>query len=142
MVPRKQGLIAMVTDGHIGGDEHAPIGGGNLPWDVAHRAVDLLAGAIDADLRPHGVTAVAIMPGFMRTERVVAAMTSDEIKRQMRFDRSESTEYLGRAVAALAAAPDRDRWGQGKVAYVADLARAYDVTDVDGSQPPRFDPFG
>jgi NAD(P)-dependent dehydrogenase (short-subunit alcohol dehydrogenase family) len=132
---RRVGLIVMVTDG-VMADGTTP-SMGNLPWDLAHRTIDHLAAAIAAE----GVPAVAVMPGFMRTERVVAALTTDELKRRMRFDLSESVEYLGRAVAALAAAPDRARW-TGRVAFVADLARAYGVTDVDGTQPPRFNPTG
>ncbi|HVE82004.1 MAG TPA: short-chain dehydrogenase, partial [Myxococcales bacterium] len=54
-------------------------------------------------------------------------------------DLSETPEYLGRAVAALAADPRAVERG-GTVAFVADLARAYGFNDADGRQPPRFDP--
>jgi NAD(P)-dependent dehydrogenase (short-subunit alcohol dehydrogenase family) len=91
------------------------------------------------DLKPRGVAVIAVMPGFMRTERVMMHMTTEEIRKQLRFDLSETPEYLGRGVAALAADPKAiDR--SGAVTFAADLARAYGFTDVDGRQPPRFDP--
>jgi NAD(P)-dependent dehydrogenase (short-subunit alcohol dehydrogenase family) len=85
------------------------------------------------ELRPHGVAAVALAPGFMRTERVAAAHAIQP------FDLSgtESPEYLGRAVAALAANP-RVLDKTGEVLTVGDLARAYGFTDIDGTQPPPF----
>jgi hypothetical protein len=80
------------------------------------------------------------MPGFMRTERVARTMTSDEIRKQFRYDLSESTEYVGRAVASLAA--DRKALAKaGRIHFVADLAKEYGFTDIDGTQRPRFNPF-
>jgi hypothetical protein len=81
------------------------------------------------------------MPGFMRTERVVRMVATDELKKQFGFDRSESTEYIGRAVAALAGDAKMLRQS-GRIHFVADLAREYGFTDVDGRQVPRFAPFG
>jgi NAD(P)-dependent dehydrogenase (short-subunit alcohol dehydrogenase family) len=85
------------------------------------------------DLRERRVTAVAIAPGFMRTERVLAAHAAHP------FDLSatESPEYLGRAVAHLAADPDRLA-RTGALLTAGELARAYGFTDVDGSQPEPF----
>jgi hypothetical protein len=66
-------------------------------------------------------------------------MTSDAVKKQFRFDLSESPEYLGRGVAALAADPEAFR-KNGQLLWVADLAREYGFTDIDGRYIPRFDP--
>jgi hypothetical protein len=76
---------------------------------------------------------VAIAPGFMRTERVLAAHAAHA------FDLSgtESPEYLGRAIAHLAGDPDR-LTRSGELLTAGDLARAYGFTDVDGSQPKAF----
>ncbi len=67
-------------------------------------------------------------------------MTSDEVKRQFRYDLSETTEYVGRAVVALA----KDRQAikkSGRVHFVADLASEYGFTDATGVRVPRFKPF-
>jgi hypothetical protein len=77
----------------------------------------------------------------MRTERVVAALKTDEMKRMFKFDRSESTEYIGRAVAALVGDP-KVMTKSGKIHFVADLAGEYGFTDVDGKRVPRFSPVG
>jgi NAD(P)-dependent dehydrogenase (short-subunit alcohol dehydrogenase family) len=140
MVPARSGLIAGVTDGVLEGADPAAYGG-QLVWDLAHGCINRLVQGVGSELAPHGVAAVALMPGFMRTERVLAALATEEMKKMMRFDASESVEYLGRAVAALAADPQASR-KSGRVHFVADLAREYGFTDVDGRQPPRFNPFG
>ncbi len=85
------------------------------------------------ELRPHRVASVAIAPGFMRTERVLAAHAAQP------FDLSgtESPEYLGRAVAALAGDPDLMR-RTGLALTAGELARDHGFTDVDGSRPEPF----
>ncbi|HYT88131.1 MAG TPA: SDR family NAD(P)-dependent oxidoreductase [Gemmataceae bacterium] len=106
----------------------------NLFYDVAKAAVNRLAWGMARELRPHGIAAVALAPGFMRTERVLAAHA------QKPFDLSvtESPEYLGRAVAALAS--DSGVMSKsGRVLTVGELAREYGFTDVDGRQPPPFE---
>ena len=81
---------------------------------------------------------ITLMPGFMRTERVMMILT-EELKRMFGFDRSESTEYIGRAVVALA--KDPNVLGKvGKVRFVGDLAQEYGFTDIDGKVVPRFVP--
>jgi NAD(P)-dependent dehydrogenase (short-subunit alcohol dehydrogenase family) len=127
MLPQRRGLIVCTTawdrDRYLG----------NLPYDVAKAAVNRLAWALARELRPHGVTAVALAPGFMRTERVLAA----HAQRPFDLSGTESPEYLGRAVAALAA--DADVLSKtGRVLPVGELAREYGFTDVDGRQPPPF----
>ena len=106
---------------------------GSLYYDVAKAAVIRMAFGMARELRPHGVAAVALAPGFMRTERVMAAHAAQP------FDLSgtESPEYLGRAVAALAADP-RVLERSGKLLTVGDLAPEYGFTDIDGSRPAAF----
>jgi NAD(P)-dependent dehydrogenase (short-subunit alcohol dehydrogenase family) len=134
------GLIVSVTDGLVegaSGDEYQ----GQLMWDVAHRCIDRMMAGMSEECRKHGIAVVTLMPGFMQTERVVRLLTTDALRKQFRFDLSESTEYVGRAVAALAA--DRNVMRQsGRVHFVADLAEEYGFTDIDGRRVPRFAPFG
>lgn len=138
------GLIVGVTDFVM--DDASAAGAaagyaGDLLSDLAHHTINRLMFDIAQDGRAHGIAAVALMPGFMRTEAVEAFMTSEALRRQFGYDRSESPEYLGRAVAALAADPNvMDR--VGRVQFVADLAVEYGFTDVDGRVHPRFDPHG
>ncbi|MEW6322446.1 MAG: SDR family NAD(P)-dependent oxidoreductase [Acidobacteriota bacterium] len=137
---RGRGLIVGVTDGILDG-QPADAYGGQLLWDLSHACINRLLFAVGHEGRKHGITAITLMPGFMRTERVVRALGDDErLKKQMRFDLSETPEYLGRAVAALLGDPKAARHGGG-IRFVADLAREYGFTDVDGRLVPRFNPF-
>lgn len=148
MVPKRRGLIVGVTDGLMEGAAETVLNGdrfgeysGNLLWDLSHVTINRLMACIAADVRRHRIAVVTLMPGFMQTERVARTMTSEAIRRRFRYDLSESTEYLGRAVAALAA--DRKVLSKsGRIHFVADLAREYGFTDVDGARVPRFNPFG
>jgi len=106
---------------------------GNAVYDVAKAALVRLAYVMAEELRPYRVAAVAVTPGFVRTERVMAAHAASP------FDLSgtESPEYVGRALAALAGDPDvMERTGE--LLTAADLARAYGFTDLDGSRPEPF----
>jgi NAD(P)-dependent dehydrogenase (short-subunit alcohol dehydrogenase family) len=138
MVPAGRGLIVGVTDGIVEGSTGEY--GGQLVWDLAHQCINRLLLGMSVEARAHNVAVVTLMPGFMQTERVLMHLTSDELKNMFRFDRSESPEYLGRAVAALAA-DDQVMEKTGKIHFVADLAREYGFTDVDGRYIPRFNPF-
>jgi NAD(P)-dependent dehydrogenase (short-subunit alcohol dehydrogenase family) len=104
-----------------------------LFYDVAKAAVIRMAFGLAQELRPHGIAAVALAPGFMRSERVMAA----HAKHPFDLTGTESTEYVGRAVAALAADPQVLR-KSGNVFTAGDLAREYGFTDVDGQQPEAF----
>jgi NAD(P)-dependent dehydrogenase (short-subunit alcohol dehydrogenase family) len=102
-------------------------------YDAAKACVARFAFAMAHDLRERRVTAVAIAPGFMRTERVMAAHAADPFD----LSQTESPEYVGRAIAHLAADPGR-LTRTGELLTAGDLARAYGFTDVDGSQPEAF----
>jgi NAD(P)-dependent dehydrogenase (short-subunit alcohol dehydrogenase family) len=85
------------------------------------------------ELRPHRVAAVALTPGFVRTERVMAAHAA----RPFDLSVTESPEYVARAVVRLAADPDVLS-KTGRVLTAGELAREYSFTDVDGQQPEPF----
>ena len=106
---------------------------GNLFYDVAKAAIVRMSWGMAKELRPYGVVAVALAPGFVRTERVMAAHAMQPFP----LDRTESPEYIGRAVAFLAADP-RMMEKSGKILAVGDLAQEYGFADVDGKQPPAF----
>ncbi len=127
LLPQRRGLIVCTIAWAF--DEYL----GNLFYHVAKAAIIQTVGGMAKELRPHGVAAVALAPGFMRTERILAA----HALRPFDLSGTESPEYLGRAVVALAADPHiLERSGQ--VLTVGDLARAYGFTDSDGRQPPPF----
>ena len=135
MVERGAGLIIEVTDGDTLGYR------GNLFYDLAKNAVIRLAYAMASDLHAHpGVTALAITPGFLRSEHVLdhvgvtEANWRDAIAKDPYFAESETPCYVGRAVAALAADPDV--WQKrGQLLSSWALAKEYGFTDVDGRRP-------
>ncbi|WP_019585032.1 SDR family NAD(P)-dependent oxidoreductase [Deinococcus apachensis] len=102
----------------------------NVPYFLAKNADDRMAQAFANHFRPHGVSAVSLYPGLVRTEGVLLAPEGT-----FDFTNSESPQFLGRAVAHLAADPEvLSRSGQTLVA--AELALEYGFTDIDGKQPP------
>ena len=111
----------------------------NLPYDLAKTAINRLAYLLALELRPHGVAAVALSPGWMRTEAVLEVYDTDEAHWHEipELARTESPWYIGRAVVALAADPGVMA-RSGQVLTVGDLARAYGFTDLDGRQPPAY----
>lgn len=116
---------------------------GNLFYDLAKAAMNRAAEGMAEELRPHGVSSVALSPGFMRTELVLAHMRADEAswRENPGLARTESPRYLGRAVVALAGDPDVIA-KSGRVLLVGELAREYGFTDIDGRQPPPFEVGG
>jgi NAD(P)-dependent dehydrogenase (short-subunit alcohol dehydrogenase family) len=105
---------------------------GNLPYDLAKTAINRMVLGMALELSPHHVSALALSPGWMRTEAVMAhGHTPEELSA------TESVEYIGRAVAALAADTNILE-KSGRILTVGDLAREYGFTDVDGSRPPAF----
>jgi NAD(P)-dependent dehydrogenase (short-subunit alcohol dehydrogenase family) len=109
-------------------------------YDLVKAAVQRMTTAQAHELRPHGGTAVAVTPGWMRSEDmldfygVTETNWRDATTRVPHFCISESPAYTGRAVAALAADPEAGRW-RGQVLSSGQLARVYGVTDTDGTQP-------
>lgn len=107
----------------------------NVFYDVAKAAINRMTYGIARELRPHEIAAVALAPGFIRTERVAGAFEAAGSKEYLNF--TESPEYVGRAVVALAADPNVLE-KSGKVLAVGDLAAEYGFTDIDGRRLPAF----
>jgi len=109
-------------------------------YDLAKVSVNRLGFSQAHELAPHGCTAVALTPGWLRSEAmlehygVTEANWRDGAKTEPHFVMSETPAFVGRAVAALAADPDRARWN-GKSLDSGGLAQVYGFTDVDGSRP-------
>jgi NAD(P)-dependent dehydrogenase (short-subunit alcohol dehydrogenase family) len=116
----------------------------NLYYDLAKNAPIRIAFGLGEELAEYGGTAVAVTPGFLRSEQmlthfgVTETNWRDAVAREPDFAIAESPRYLARAVAALAADPDRAARWNGKSASSAELARTYGVRDVDGSQPDAW----
>jgi NAD(P)-dependent dehydrogenase (short-subunit alcohol dehydrogenase family) len=146
MAPQKRGLIVGITDfimdgapedvltGAITGSGY---GSGQLLGILAHEMINRLMHAMAAEAKSCKVSVITLMPGFMRTERVQQYLNTEELRRMMGYDRAESTEYIGRAVASLAA-DSKVLKKSGRIHFVADLAKEYGFTDVDGRAVPRF----
>ena len=134
MIERDAGLIVEVTDGDTLGYR------GNFFYDLAKNAVIRLAYAMAADLYAHQVTALAITPGFLRSEAVLdtfgvtEANWRDAIEQNPYFAESETPCLVGRAVAALAADPNVGAKSGGLFSSWA-LSKEYGLTDVDGRRP-------
>ena len=112
-------------------------------YDLVKTAVNRMAFALGHELRPHQGTAVALTPGWLRSEamldayRVSEATWRDATAVQPHFAISESPAFIGRAVAALAGDPDVARWN-GQSLSSGQLAKVYGFTDLDGSQPDAW----
>lgn len=137
LVERPGGLLVEVTDGTWDYDaSHYRI---SVFYDLAKVAVNRLAFSQGHELAPHRATAVAITPGWLRSEMMLEAygVTEDNWRAAAAppgFAASESPRYVGRAIVAVASDPRRQRWNQRSVTS-AQLAAEYGFTDIDGSRP-------
>jgi dehydrogenase/reductase SDR family member 1 len=111
-------------------DPDSDVIAGHVFYDLAMTSVSRLARTLAHDLTPHGVTALAIAPGFTRTEAILAAL-GDAIP-----PGSDSIEFPGRAVRALFDDADVARHA-GRTIPVADLAEEYGFTDIDAEPASR-----
>jgi NAD(P)-dependent dehydrogenase (short-subunit alcohol dehydrogenase family) len=134
MMPAKRGLIVEVTENDM------LWGGGNPMSQAIKIGQKVLPLLWAAELAPHGIAALAMTPGFLRSESVLQyfGVTEDNWreagKKDPNFLESESPLFVGRAIAALAADPKvRDRTGTLVSSW--DVARDYGVTDYDGRRP-------
>lgn len=141
LIKNPGGLHVEVTDGTIEyNDEHYRL---SLFYDLAKTSVTRMAWSLAKELQPHGCTAVAISPGWLRSEQmldnygVTEENWLDATKKQPHFIITETPRYVGRAVAALAADPDVARWN-GQSLTSGGLAKIYGFTDLDGSQPDAW----
>jgi NAD(P)-dependent dehydrogenase (short-subunit alcohol dehydrogenase family) len=137
LVRREAGLVVEITDGDDMFNERYR---GSMFFDVVKVAITRLGKVLKDELEPHGVTSVSLTPGFLRSEEmlehfgVTEETWRDGIAQDRWFAISESPRYIGRAVAALAADPDKNRWS-GRSLSTGVLAKHYGFTDLDGSQP-------
>jgi len=122
MVPAKRGLIVNIS--HWAAQKRI----GNAIYGVSKAATDKLTADTARELAAHGVTVVSLYPGMVRTEAVLAAAE------WLDLSNSESPEFIGRVVAALAADP-RLKERTGSVLVAAAVARELDVSDIDGRRP-------
>jgi NAD(P)-dependent dehydrogenase (short-subunit alcohol dehydrogenase family) len=137
LVDRPGGLLVEVTDGTS--DYNASRYRLSVFYDLAKAAVNRLAFSQGHELAPYQATAVAITPGWLRSEMMLESYGVTEADWRAAaappgFAVSESPRYVGRAVVALAIDPGRARWNQQSVTS-GQLAAEYGFTDVDGSRP-------
>jgi NAD(P)-dependent dehydrogenase (short-subunit alcohol dehydrogenase family) len=134
MLSHRRGLIVSTT-ANLDALPYMP----NVFYDLAKHTVARLTWAMAQELRAHGIAAVALAPGFVRTERVVEAFRRAGMMSALDGPGGprETPAYAGRAVVALASDPSvLERSGQ--VLEVGGLAREYGFTGADGTQPPPF----
>jgi NAD(P)-dependent dehydrogenase (short-subunit alcohol dehydrogenase family) len=141
LIERPGGLLVEVTDGtaEYNADHYrlSPF------YDLAKTAVNRMAWAHAKDLEKHGATAVSLTPGWLRSEMMLEAFGVREdnwreaTNRVPHFVISETPRYVGRAVVALAADPERARWS-GQSLSSGGLAQVYGFTDLDGSRPDAW----
>ncbi len=138
LLRRPGGLVVEVTDGTAAYNaDHYRV---STFYDLAKASVIRLAWAQAQELAPHGATAVALTPGWMRSEqmlenhRVSESNWRQATERTPHFCISETPRYLGRAVAALADDPEVGRWN-GQSLSSGGLAHVYGFTDLDGTRP-------
>lgn len=121
MVAKGRGLIVNISS--WAGQKYS----GNVAYGVASAATDRMTRDMAHELRKHNVAVISLYPGLVRTERVLAAKFFDLLN-------SESPQFLGMTVAALAKDPNVMQ-RSGSVVVAAEVAREFGFTDVDGKQP-------
>jgi NAD(P)-dependent dehydrogenase (short-subunit alcohol dehydrogenase family) len=140
VINRPGGLVVEITDGTTRYNaDHYRI---SAFYDLAKTAINRLAWIQGHELAPHAATALAVTPGWLRSEMMLEAFDTTEATWRSAsappgFATSESPRYIGRGVAAIAADLHRARWNQQSLT-VGDLADHYGFTDTDGSQPDAW----
>jgi NAD(P)-dependent dehydrogenase (short-subunit alcohol dehydrogenase family) len=131
---RAGGLVVEITDGD------AYFYRGHFFYDLVKTTVIRMAFALSQELKGRGVTAVAVTPGFLRSEwmldhlGVTEANWRDAAKKVRSFIASETPLFVGRGIAALASDPNVAT-KNGRVVASWDLGDEYAVTDADGTRP-------
>lgn len=141
MIERPGGLLVEVTDGTAAYNaDHYRL---SPFYDLAKIAATRMAWAHSKDLAPYGATSVSITPGWLRSEMMLEAFGVGEANWRdatasvPHFVISETPRFVGRAIAALAADPDRARWN-GQSLSSGGLSQVYGFTDLDGSRPDAW----
>ena len=141
LIKNEGGLVVEMTDGTA--EYNAENYRNSLFYDLAKTSVIRMAWAQAKELAPHGCAAVALTPGWLRSEMMLDNFGVDESNwreataMQPHFAISETPRYVGRAVAHLAADPNVARWN-GRSLSSGGLAKEYGFTDLDGSQPDAW----
>jgi len=141
LIRERGGLVVEVNDGTA--EYNASHYRNSFFYDLAKAAVLRMGFSLGHELEPHGATAVSLTPGWLRSEAMLEAFGvtesswRDAIERVPGFAVSESPAFVGRAVVALARDPDVSRWN-GQSLSSGQLAKVYDFTDIDGSQPDAW----
>jgi NAD(P)-dependent dehydrogenase (short-subunit alcohol dehydrogenase family) len=141
LIRNEGGLLVEMTDGTAEYNEKNYRN--SLFYDLAKTSVIRLAWTQARELQPHGCTAVALTPGWLRSEMMLDLFGVEESNwreattREPHFAISETPRYVGRAVAHLAADPEVSRFN-GRSLSSGGLAREYGFTDLDGSQPDAW----
>jgi NAD(P)-dependent dehydrogenase (short-subunit alcohol dehydrogenase family) len=138
LIRQPGGLLVEMTDGTA---EYNQVNYRlSVYYDLVKTSVVRMAWALGNELARHGATAVALTPGWLRSEMMLDIYGvseenwRDATAKQPHFIISESPRFVGRAVVALAADPERARWN-GRSVSSGELAKVYGFRDVDGSQP-------
>lgn len=141
LIKNPGGLVVEVTDGTTEyNQDHYRL---SLFYDLAKTSVTRIAWSQAQELKPHKCTALALSPGWLRSEQMLdnygvkEENWRDATKKQPHFIITETPRYVGRAVAHLAADPDVARWN-GQSLSSGQLAKVYGFTDLDGSQPDAW----
>ncbi|HAJ60198.1 MAG TPA: short-chain dehydrogenase [Cyanobacteria bacterium UBA8543] len=141
LIKNPGGLVVEITDGTAEyNDKNYRL---SLFYDLAKTSVIRMAWALSQELKSHQCTAVALTPGWMRSQimlehfGVTEANWRDATAKEPHFVISETPHYVGRAVAHLAGDPQVARWN-GQSLSSGQLAHVYGFTDLDGSQPEAF----
>jgi NAD(P)-dependent dehydrogenase (short-subunit alcohol dehydrogenase family) len=141
MAEQGSGLIAAVSEPVSEPMIEAERLSGNPQWDLfehlPHYALNRMVASLAPQAATAGVTILALLPGFMKTERVEVHMRDEELQKRYRYDLAESPEYTGRALAALAL-DSNVHVRSGQLVFVGDAAKEYGFTDIDGRYIENF----
>ncbi|KAM3096916.1 SDR family oxidoreductase [Phormidesmis sp. 146-35] len=141
LIQKPGGLVVEVTDGTA--DYNQQNYRLSLFYDLAKTSIIRMAWGLSQELRPYQGTAVALTPGWLRSELMLdhfgvsEANWQEATAKEPHFVISETPHYIGRAVAHLAGDPRVDRWNEQALSS-GQLAQVYDFTDIDGSQPDAW----
>ena len=102
-------------------------------YGAGKAGLDRLTADMAIELEPKGVAAVVLYPGSVATEFIVEASKTQE----MDLSQAQSTAFVGKSAVALLCAEDLMQ-RSGKISWVEDLAEEFDITEEDGSRPPRY----
>jgi NAD(P)-dependent dehydrogenase (short-subunit alcohol dehydrogenase family) len=122
MIAQRQGLIVNIS--HWAAQKRI----GNVAYGVSKAATDKMTADMAVELEPHGVAVVSLYPGMVRTEKVM------EAAQWLNLTNSESPDFIGRTVVALAGDANVNRY-TGRVLVAAALAQEYGFADIDGATP-------